>query len=311
MSLIRPAQMACCLGLVLAFALPTASGQEGSGQFPAAKAEPAQKVARLVYPVRRGSAKELANTLSLFFKAEPAFQAMPDAGSNALLLSGPAPVVEEANAVLRQIDRPVRTVHVEVILLELTGKPDGDATDLKRPDLAGSARDLEAKIRDLQKQGVIGGVKRVQLTALEMQMARSQVGASKPSVAGVGFSSGGFPGGGGRGGGVSRSISYRDVGTLVQVKPEVGADGLVTLELRVEKSRVHTPEGGVPIGTDEKGAPIPAAEFLTSTLETRLKVGRGRAVLAQSATTGSKAGQSETLILVTASTDETGPRDGK
>ena len=55
---------------------------------------------------------------------------------------------------------------------------------------------------------------------------------------------------------------------------------------------------------------MPATEFISSTLETRLKVRPGHMVLAEGTKVGSKSGQAQTVVLVTASTDEASPRDG-
>jgi hypothetical protein len=215
-------------------------------------------------------------------------------------------------------------------LLELTAKAGGEAVGDTKPldgtELSGTAREVRAKIRDLQQKGLIASVKTVELTALERQLARSQVSESRPFVTSVvGFGGGGFggnrggaggpggPGGaGGAGGGpTTRSLAYKDVGTSVQVKSDVGADGSVSLDLRVEDSRTRAAEDGVGVGTDDNGTAIPATKFVISTLETRVKVRSGHIVLAQGTKAGSKVGQAQTVILVTASTDAASPKDGK
>jgi type II secretory pathway component GspD/PulD (secretin) len=160
------------------------------------------------------------------------------------------------------------------------------------------------KVRDLRRRGVLVGVKHVQLSALEGQQAKVKVGESRPFVTGVTAA-------GARFGGVSRSITYRQVGTVVRVKPEVGAGGLVTLDLQVEDSRMRTPEGGVPLGPDAKGERLVAPEFVTTTLDARLKVRLGHAVLAQGTRTNSKAGEAQVLILVAASGEEAPPRESR
>jgi hypothetical protein len=301
--------------VVLGLALPAAPGQDG-GKKPPAKAESGPQVLREVYAVRGASAKELANALTLHFRAEPAFRAFPDAASNTLLLSGPRAVLEDATAVLRQIDRPARTVHVEVLCLELTGKAGGGARgNAEPPDLAGlsgDAREVRARVRDLQQKGLLASVKAVELTGLAGQSSRTQVSESRPYVTAVSF--GGFAGRGGPGGAVgptSRSVTYHNVGISVQVRPEVEADGQVTLELHVEDSRMRAAEGGAAAGADDKGTGVPAPEFVTSDLESRVKVRPGRFVLAQSTTAGSKAEQAQTVVLVSASTEEDGQKDGK
>jgi len=316
MSLFRPARVASGLLVVLGLALPAAPGQEGDK--PPART-PAAPVVRQVYAVRGGSAKELANALTLHFQAELSFRAVPDAGSNMLLLSGTKAALDDATAALREIDRPARSVHVEVFCLELTakagGEAGGDAKPLDVAELSGTAREGRAKIRDLQQKGIVSSIKTVELTGLAGQSARSQVSESKPYVTGVsvvgGFGGGGRGGAGGGAGTTTRSITYRNVGTSVQVKPEIGADGQVTLDLHVENSAMHAAEGGVAVGSDDKGTAIPATEFVISTVETRVKVRPGHIVLAQGTKAGSKAGQAQTVVLVTASTDESSPKDGK
>jgi type II secretory pathway component GspD/PulD (secretin) len=100
------------------------------------KAPPiAPPVVRQVYPIHGGQAKELANALTMHFQSEPQFSVAPEPRSNSLLLSGPKPVLEEALGVLQQIDRPVRTVHVELFLVEFTGKATGETgSDSKEID---------------------------------------------------------------------------------------------------------------------------------------------------------------------------------
>ena len=103
---------------------------------------------------------------------------------------------------------------------------------------------------------------------------------------------------------MTRSISYREVGTSVQVKADLGADGPVSLELRVEDSHMRPAEETVAAGAEDKGASVPATEVITSTLETRLRVRPGHMVIAQGTKSMSKSGQVQTIILVTVSTDE-------
>ena len=208
-------------------------------------------------------------------------------------------------------DRPARPVRLEVLLVALAS---GDAKALDGVELSGTARDVTGRIRALQQQGVIASVKVVQLTTLERQPARCKVGESRPFVTGVvgfgGRGAGAPAAGRGAGGPTSQSITYREIGTSVQVTPAIGADSLVSLDLRVEDAHMRAAEGGVQVGTDDKGTAVPATEFISSTLETRLKVRPGHMVLAEGTKVGSKSGQAQTVVLVTASTDEASPRDG-
>jgi Flp pilus assembly secretin CpaC len=275
-------------------------------------------------PARGGAAKDLAALLNGLFQGQGPFEAVADAGGQSLVLSGAKNVLDEATALVQQIDRPVPSVKVEVTLLDLAVRSDGkgaggDAKPADRPELAGAAGELATKIDDLKKRGVVVGVKRLQLTALDRQQARAQSGGSKPMVVGTTMMAGqrrGF-GGDGAGGGAapapvtSRSINYREVGTMVQVKPEVAADGTVTLDLRIEDSRMNTPEGGIPVGSDERGAPIPAAEYGTIHVETRLRIRSGQAVVAQSLRNDTKGVQTETVVLVSVRTEDSRPAERK
>src|SRR5690242_11661579 len=170
-------------GLVLWLHLPAAPQQAAPAQKPPAppadkergtytdaqqpgratpKLRPDVEVERVIYAVRGGSAKELANALSFSFKDEAAFQVFPDAGSNSLILSAPDDTLQEAMRILREIDRPARTLHVEVFLLEPapTGEVGGEK-GLEPGELSGPAGDVLNKVRDLQRRASPAGVKRV------------------------------------------------------------------------------------------------------------------------------------------------------
>jgi type II secretory pathway component GspD/PulD (secretin) len=312
------ARVAGALLVAMGLALPAAPGQdrEKPTTVTGPGVAPSEPVVRQVYAVRGASVKDLAAALSLHFQAERSFRAVPDAGSNTILLSGSKTAVEDATAVLREIDRQPRTVHVEILCLELAAKADGeagkDSKGLDTADLTGTVRDVRAKVRDLQQKGILSSVKTVELSALTGDSARTQVSENKPVVTGVTAGFGGGRGGvAGGAGPVSRSIMYRNVGTSVQVKPSVSADGEVALDLKVEDSTMRAGEGGASVGSDEKGTAIPAAEFVSFTLESRVKVRPGHFVLAEGSRAASKAGQSQTVILVAASVDETNPKGGK
>jgi type II secretory pathway component GspD/PulD (secretin) len=94
---------------------------------------------------------------------------------------------------------------------------------------------------------------------------------------------------------------YREVGTLVHVKPEVSGDGLVTIELRIQDSRMRTPEDGIILGEEGKGTPLRAAEMGICNVESRVQIRSGKVVLVEGAKTNSKAGSAQELILITAS----------
>jgi type II secretory pathway component GspD/PulD (secretin) len=314
MSALRIVRLTGALLVGLGLGSPAAPGREGEEPptTPTVSA-PAEPVVRQVYAVRGGLPKDLASALGLHFHTEQSFRAIPDAGSNTLLLSGSKAALNDALAVLREIDRPARNVHVEILILELAtrtgGETGGEARPLDLATLSGPVREVRARVRDFQQKGVVTSVKALELTALTGDSAQSQVGESKPYVTGVTVR--GIGGAGGAGPApVSRSIAYRSLGTSVQVKPTVAADGRVTLDLHVDDSTMRSADSAT-VGQDEKGSAIPATEFGTVHLETRLTLRPGQFVLAEGSRTGSKAWQAQLVVLVSASTEEANPDGGK
>jgi Bacterial type II/III secretion system short domain len=327
MSLFRFLSVAVGLTLVMGLLLSSATAQERSKET-TRKMKTAPSLSRQVYTVRGGQAKELANVLALHFKSDSLFQVSPEARSNSLLLNGSKSSLDEALAVLREIDRPARTVHIQEFLIELSPKADSETGADRKPinpaELTGPVRDVDAKIRDLQKRALIARLQRIELTTEDGQGAQVRASASRPYTTAVNFSSGvggpgfsGFRGRAGRGatgtappgasdgdasfsGGItSRSVAYREVGTSIHVEPEVGVGGLVRLALRVEDTRMRAAES-VSLATDEKGKTVPATEFLISTLESKLSVRTGHVALAQGMATESKTRHAETIILISA-----------
>ena len=79
--------------------------------------------------------------------------------------------------------------------------------------------------------------------------------------------------------------------------PRVTPDRSITLELSVQDNRGRASTTAT-VGTDEKGKPIPATEFILTSLAGTIKVAPGRAVLAKDVKVASKDGQGGTLLVV-------------
>jgi type II secretory pathway component GspD/PulD (secretin) len=148
---------------------------------------------------------------------------------------------------------------------------------------------VQKKLDDLAKYGRIGGLKHIQLSALENQTSSSMTGENKPYIVGMTVRAVG---------GVSNQIAYRNVGTQVRATPRIMADKSILLELKVEDARVNTPEDGIGLGVNAKGEAVTAAEFTTSTLESKLTVAPGKAVAAEGVKSNSKGKQAQVIILV-------------
>ncbi len=272
----------------------------------AADAQEQAKAKRFVVVVKHADARELAVTLGKYFKAEPNVQIVADVPSNTLLFSAPPTVEEELFRLLPVLDRPAHVVHVEVILAEvLPHKKDG-FKDLDEKEFTGQAGAVLGRLKALAAGNRLGAVRRVQFNATENQPVSVRLGETKPSVSGI---SSGF-GKGGKGP-TARSITYREAGTSVQCTPRVTPGKTITLDLRLEEKRPHTPQNGVALGVDENNIPILASEFLTTSVDARLTLPSGQAVLAQRVKTSGKTGQEMLLVIVTARVVEAETKSGK
>jgi type II secretory pathway component GspD/PulD (secretin) len=200
-------------------------------------------------------------------------------------------------------------VRLEVYLIDLSAKAgEGiEAKGLEGKELAGSAREVLARVQDLQRRGTLASVKRVELVAQDRQLAKAHMGENRPYV--VGVSKKGIAAAGGFGGPAgfpqtSTSYNYRQIGTLVQARPEIGTDSAVMVDLKVEDSRPAT-------STDDKESGPTPAEFASVTVETRLNVRPGQVAFVQGQRTGSRWTQSLSLLLVTAEIEENAPRGSR
>jgi hypothetical protein len=263
-----------------------------------------------VYAVRGASPQALASALQRQFKAEQSFVATPGAGNTILLLSGPKFVVNNAVMMLKAMDRPRQSIRVEVLVVQFGGKAGDMAQEIDGINLSGTQADVARKIRDLRQRGTITNVKRLEVTLLERESAMTQLGENKPFVTGLTTSGGkgGFGGkggdfGGGPGGATTRSLAYRNIGTLLKVtNPEISTDGAIELGLVLEDTHVHPEGGGAGIGADDKAA-LAAPGFVTAHLELRLRVRPGHVAVAESTKSATKEAQAQRMILVSASAE--------
>jgi hypothetical protein len=188
-----------------------------------------------------------------------------------------------------------QTVVIEVQVAEVlpkkdTGKADATDKDLDVRGFNGPVAQVEAKLRALQEKGLLGSVRRLQLTGTEGQPSSVTLGEQKPVTTGVSTTPRGV---------VSRSISYRMVGTQLKATAHVGAENQIEIDLDLNDARM-VPNESIALGKDEAGKPVYATEFITSRFTNKLGVVPGQAVAAEGVQTTTKAGKGQTLVIVTA-----------
>jgi type II secretory pathway component GspD/PulD (secretin) len=285
--------VAGCLAALLCL---TAVSAGARGQPVVAEPGPAVKGKRVVYFVKHASAADLAAAVRGHYKGEADVQAVEGPGGCVLVRAAPA-VCDEVVELLGRLDRHPRQVAIEVLIVESTGKDGG----LDAKELTGPADKARERLAALKAKGKVTSFKSVRLLGLENQKAAAVESVNAPSV--VGFS-------GGRGGLGSRSVTYRSLGTSVTVTPRVSAGGAVVLDLQVESSRRSARDGAV-LDDSDKNAVVRAPAFVTSTLNAKLEVPAGQAVLARGDESAEGDRASQTLVVVTARVVGAGPRPRK
>jgi type II secretory pathway component GspD/PulD (secretin) len=257
-------------------------------------AEDNAKNKRIVYPVRYGAAKDLAAVLSKHFKGDAEVQAVTETGGNYLLISAAPALFEEVLQTVGELDRAPKSVSVDLWLAEIItkrgedGKPVDGEKEIGEKDLTGTIDEVQKKLDELAKNGRIGGLKHIQLSAVENQTSSTTTGENKPYIVGTTVRATGI---------ATNQIAYRNVGTQVRATPRIMADNAILLELKVEDARMNTPEDGIGLGANPKGEVINAAEFTTSTLESKLTVASGKVVTAEGVKSSSKGKQAQVIVL--------------
>ena len=268
---------------------------------PAPAPEPAAgETKRAVYVVKSASAKDLAGALARHFKGAAEVVAGPEGTTRCLLVSAPPAVFDEVLKTIEQLDRPPRTVTVDVLLVELPArKGDEKPRGIDEKTFTGPIEEVAGRVEAMQKKGEALTLKRIQLTALEGQSSSMTLGENKPYTTGSTVTATGI---------ARRSIAYRNLGTQVRVTPLIAADGSVLLDLNLEDARMSTHDGLPAVGSDEKAQPVVAPEFIQTTLSGKIGVAPGKAVVAKDVKVSTKDGRSGAIVVVGARLIEPGAR---
>jgi len=270
----------------------------------AGRAQDNAKNKRTFYVVKHGDAKGLAEVLAKHFKGDAEVQVLPDGPSNVLLISAAPAVFDDVVKVLAELDRRPQLVTVDVLVADVLLKKgdDGKAVQpLDDKEFTGPVKDVQDKLNDLRKKGVVTGIKRIQLTAVEHQPASVAAAETKPFVMGVVTTATGQ---------TIKQLTYRDLGTITRVKAGV-AEKAIVLELDLTDTRAHLPQDGTTVGKDEAGNKIIAPEFVSANVKTKLTIPTGEAVAAEGVKTEVKSGEVQTLVIVTARVGGTEAKGGK
>src|SRR5262245_3663671 len=134
-----------CLLVLTYLWLPAVGGQDPTGKGPAG-----QPVKRVVYDVKHGVAKDLAELLGKLFRNDPAIQVLPAPAGNSLVLSAPQTALDDILPLLQRLDRRPRSVAMEVLIAEvpLPQAGEGGKAPLDEREFAGNAEAAVAKLQE-------------------------------------------------------------------------------------------------------------------------------------------------------------------
>ena len=222
----------------------------GSGSQPAK--EDAAGTKRLVYVVKRGTAKDLAPVLSRSFKGaecRPSPTRRTTAFSSAPRLRVLAEVVNilGRSTALRRPSSSISGFWKSGTKKLLADKANENVDE---KDLTGAVANVGAQVDAMGRKGAVSSVKHLRMRVLEGQAASVLIGENKPFVSGVNMRATGV---------TARSVMYRNLGVQAEVSVRVTGGKVATVDLKLEDSHAFVPEDGVSIGKDEDGKPIYAA----------------------------------------------------
>jgi type II secretory pathway component GspD/PulD (secretin) len=249
--------------------------------------QPSNGLIRTVYQPRHLNAKQLSEALAKLFKNDAEITSLTDSGVNVVLFSATPEMTKSIKQILDELDRKPRLIKVQVALFETTTKPEDSKnrlTDSELKELEGNSEQVFAKLEAFQKEGKIQSLRRVDLSAAENQRTKQMTGSDKAMVMGEAN-----PFGGGK---ARTSISYRPTGWTVGVTPQLSEDKLISIDLTVDDSQLHTPEDGV----NANG--VIAQETRTTQLQSKIQLVSGQATVAQGVKTQSKTNVLQTYVVV-------------
>jgi hypothetical protein len=282
--------------MVLLLALGVALGAGRAQEKTSDKGEkaPPEKGKRIAYVVQHGTAKDFAAMLRKHFKDDVEVQVLPGTTSNCLLINAPGPVFDEVIKLLAQVDRPPRTLSVDVYIASVSPKKSDDKTDAaKEIDLAefsGPASDVVKKARSLFQKGSLTSFRHLQFTLVEGQPSSVMLGETRPYVAGMSN----LPGGR-----ISRTYVFRQIGTQARLTARVAADKKIEIDFEFAESRPQ-PDDSLVLGKDEGGNEVKTTAFILTKHSEKVRVTPGQAVAAKGVKTESKSGKEQTILIVTA-----------
>ncbi len=214
---------------------------------------------------------------------------------------------------LKQFDRQPEMVMVQVLIVTLsfgegTG---GDGAKSTAASAAGSVADALAKkintevgveripmsaltkaldgaLKEKAKTASIQTLTGLELTTIAGQTAFVQIGHRKPKIVGTTFSQRGR----------TNNVSMENVGSIVQITPQVVRDGSLVVAVDIERSDLGPESEGMVIAITEDGTEIRSPQTDTMMAKTTVTTANGQAVVVNNLICNRHPLRKETFILL-------------
>ncbi len=135
--------------------------------------------------------------------------------------------------------------------------------------LSASSNSVDMLLRALQENRRLEVLSRPQITMLDGQQGRISVGQSVPRIENVNITD--F--------GQQNSITYEDVGIILEVTPRISPEGQVVMQIGAVKSEVGSEAEGIPLFAGEGGTVVRAPVIDQTVAETTIMAGSGQTVV--------------------------------
>ncbi len=251
---------------------------------------------RVVYRAKHVPASNLADIVNKVLVSEARIAAardrnvspvtiVPQRLTNSLIIGAPADIIDGVLDLVEDLDRRQQMVSIEILVAEVAiGTAEKPDRSVSVSD--GSIGELAAK---LQQRPGLRILARPRLAALEGQPTSLTLGGRVPRIIGSY---------GGRSSGQSNRISMEDMGLTLGMTTRVNPDGLVTMEIDLEKSHLGADKEGMVIAAAKEGEPVKTLPVRTLKTQTTVSVADGQTAILGGITAEGGPHPIELLLLV-------------
>ena len=227
---------------------------------------------RSIYLAKHATASQLAFLLGKQFEGDASVQVVAEPNANVLLIrASSSAVFDEVLQTLSQLDRPMRQIAFQVLIVELNAKKsEGPETNAKpvvdAGELTGSATAVLAKASSWMAAGHVANIRKYSVTGHENQRCSLNLGENKPIIRSA--STNGL-------GKAVPIIQVDQVGIVIEFQARITEPRDIVTTVSIQDSDLEAKGRGIELGKGENG-PIHAQSKVISTLLTSLTIPEGQ-----------------------------------